>query len=170
AQGGKPRSTGIREHNIELALSCLICAKRRSRSPRFDTSPCTPVTFLPISFTAAANSGSRRPVTKTYAPSFANCFAVARPMPLLPPVMSVVFPSSLPITFSLVVFFAVLRRDDSSLPHDARLGAISVLRPSGHEAPCRWKLLSRPVGSPRRLCCILGSQSCGPAVRRFLPL
>src|SRR5882724_8475570 len=29
-----------------LPFSCLICAKRRSRSPAFDTSPCTPVTFL----------------------------------------------------------------------------------------------------------------------------
>src|SRR5439155_17320268 len=50
-----------------LPFSRLICAKRRSRSPRFDTSPCTPVTFLPISFTAAANSGSRRPVLEGYA-------------------------------------------------------------------------------------------------------
>ncbi len=72
------------------------CANRRSRSPRFDTSPCTPVTFLPISLTAAANSTSRRPVMKTWAPSFTNCFAVARPMPLLPPVTSALFPSSLP--------------------------------------------------------------------------
>src|SRR6266481_4593683 len=32
---------------------------------------------------------------KTYAPSFTNCFAVAKPMPLLPPVMSAIFPSSL---------------------------------------------------------------------------
>ena len=31
-----------------------------------------PVTFLPISFTAAANSRSRRPVMKTYAPSLTN--------------------------------------------------------------------------------------------------
>jgi hypothetical protein len=38
---------------------------------------------------------SRRPVMKTYAPSCTNCFAVARPMPLLPPVMSAIFPSSL---------------------------------------------------------------------------
>src|SRR5437588_3174133 len=84
-----------------LPFSCLICANRRSRSARFDTSPCTPVTFRPISLTAAANSGSRRPVTNTYAPSFTNSFAVARPMPLLPPVMSAIFPSSLPMFFSL---------------------------------------------------------------------
>src|SRR5215468_9634170 len=34
---------------------------------------------------------------KTYAPSFTNCFAVARPMPLLPPVTTAIFPSSLPM-------------------------------------------------------------------------
>src|SRR5256885_7657998 len=78
-----------------LPFSRLICAKRRSRSPRFDTSPCTPVTFLPISLAAVANSGSRRPVMKTSAPSFTNCCAVAIPMPLLPPVMRAIFPSSL---------------------------------------------------------------------------
>src|SRR5262245_13066483 len=80
-----------------------MCAKRRSRSPRFDTSPWTAVTLLPISFTAAANSGLRRPVMKTYAPSCTNCFAVARPMPLLPPVMRALFPSSFPMYVSLVV-------------------------------------------------------------------
>ena len=31
---------------------------------------------------------------KMYAPSLTNCFAVARPMPLLAPVMSAIFPSS----------------------------------------------------------------------------
>src|SRR6266850_3525472 len=69
-------------------------------TPRFDTSPCTPVTCLPISCAAPASSGSRRPVMNTYAPSFANCFAAARPMPLLPPVMSAILPSSLPVQAS----------------------------------------------------------------------
>src|SRR6266404_2703875 len=95
-----------------LPFSRLICANRRSRSPVFDTSPSTPVTFLPISFTAAANSGSRRPIMKTYAPSFTNSFAVARPMPLLPPVTSAIFPSSLPIYFSLLVILFLISCDD----------------------------------------------------------
>src|SRR4029077_12601004 len=99
-----------------LPFSRLICAKRRSRSPRFETSPCTPVTFLPISFTAAANSCSRRPVMKTYAPSFTNCFAVARPMPPLPPVTSAIFPSSLPIYFSFVGKFLVLHTNRTQVP------------------------------------------------------
>ena len=37
----------------------------------------------------------RRPVMKTYAPSATKRFAVARPMPLLPPVMRAIFPDSL---------------------------------------------------------------------------
>src|SRR5882762_4250194 len=56
-----------------------------------------PVTFLPISFTAAVNSGARRPVMKTFAPSSTNTLAVARPIPLLPPVTRAVFPSSFPM-------------------------------------------------------------------------
>src|SRR4029079_12820640 len=75
---------------------------RRSTSATFDTSPCTPVTLRPISVTAAANSAPPRPVMKTDAPSWTNCFAVARPMPLLPPVTSATFPSSLPIYSSLM--------------------------------------------------------------------
>src|SRR5215813_1234489 len=46
---------------------------------------------------------------KTYAPSFTNCFAVARPMPLLPPVTSAIFPSSLPTYFSSAVICSQLR-------------------------------------------------------------
>ena len=49
-------------------------------------SPCTPVTRPPICFTAASSASWRRPVTNTDAPSAANAFAVARPMPLVPPV------------------------------------------------------------------------------------
>src|SRR4030095_9349149 len=41
---------------------------------------------------------------KTYAPSFINSFAVASPMPLLPPVTSAIFPSSLLIYFSFAAF------------------------------------------------------------------
>src|SRR5277367_13268 len=37
---------------------------------------------------------------KTYAPSATNRCAVARPMPLLPPVITATFPSSLPIGLS----------------------------------------------------------------------
>src|SRR5437667_228100 len=57
---------------------------------------------------AAANSGSRRPVMKTYAPSVTNSLAVARPMPLLPPVTSAILPSSLPMYVFLGCHWLVL--------------------------------------------------------------
>src|SRR4029077_8398624 len=78
-----------------LPFSFLICAKSRSKSSNFDTSPCTPVTFDPTLFTASSSFVCERPVMNTYAPSFTNCCAAANPMPLLPPVMSATFPSSL---------------------------------------------------------------------------
>src|SRR5690349_11063882 len=82
-------------------FSRWIWANRRSRSPSFDTSPRTAVTLLPISLTAAASSGSRRPVMNTYAPAPTNSFAVARPIPLLPPVTSTILPSSFPMLLRL---------------------------------------------------------------------
>src|SRR5882672_3237818 len=80
----------------------------------------TLVTSFPISFTAAANSGSRRRVMKTYAPSFTNWFAVARGMPLLPPVTSAIFPSSL-LMYSLLSSKSD-RQDDSAEGGDPQPG------------------------------------------------
>jgi hypothetical protein len=40
--------------------------------------------------------GCRRPVTKTYAPSLTKRWAVARPIPAVPPVTSAIFPPSFP--------------------------------------------------------------------------
>jgi len=82
AQGATGVIPALANTLSSVPFSRWMCAKRRSRSPRFDTSPWTPATLLPISLIAAANSRSRRPVMKTYAPSLTNCFAVARPMPL----------------------------------------------------------------------------------------
>src|ERR1700722_7622209 len=78
-------------------FSLLICATIRSMSLELETSARTVVTLRPISWAAAANSASRRPVMKTYAPSATNSRAVARPIPLFPPVRRAPFPSSLPI-------------------------------------------------------------------------
>src|SRR5580692_12766323 len=77
-------------------FSRLICAKRLSKSSRFEESALTAVTWPLISFAAAFSSASRRPVTKTYAPSLTKRCAVARPIPAVPPVTSAIFPSSLP--------------------------------------------------------------------------
>src|SRR5690348_14056000 len=43
---------------------------------------------------------SRRPVMNTYAPLSTNRFAAARPIPMVPPVTSPIFPSSLPLFVS----------------------------------------------------------------------
>jgi hypothetical protein len=64
--------------------------------------PETPVTFLPISLTAVSNSVARRPVMKTYAPSPTNVFAVASPIPPLPPVMSESFLQACSRHFSFI--------------------------------------------------------------------
>ena len=75
-----------------LPLSCLICAKSRSRSARSLRHFERLLRCLPI---------ARRSVTKASAPSLTNCFVVARPIPLLPPVMSAIFPQAFPYIFSL---------------------------------------------------------------------
>src|SRR6266851_8595071 len=53
-----------------------------------------PETLLPIVFTASSSSFWRRPVMKTYAPSLTKSFAVANPIPSVPPVMTATLPSS----------------------------------------------------------------------------
>src|SRR6266481_5226404 len=58
-------------------------------------SPLMPETLLPIVFTASSSSFWRRPVMKTYAPSLTKSFAVANPIPSVPPVMTATLPSSL---------------------------------------------------------------------------
>src|ERR1700736_4939670 len=60
----------------------------------FVTSPRTPTAFPPTFFTAASSSSWRRPVMNTNAPSAAKRWAVASPIPLLPPVTTAVLPSS----------------------------------------------------------------------------
>src|SRR6266436_2694115 len=54
-----------------------------------------PETLLPIVFTASSSSFWRRPVMKTYAPSLTKSFAVANPIPSVPPVITATLPSSL---------------------------------------------------------------------------
>src|SRR6266446_244435 len=54
-----------------------------------------PETLLPIVFTASSSSFGRRPVMNTYAPSLTKSFAVANPIPSVPPVTTAILPSSL---------------------------------------------------------------------------
>src|SRR6266478_5845441 len=47
-----------------------------------------------MAFTASSSSFGRRPVMNTYAPSVTKSFAVANPIPSVPPVMTAILPSS----------------------------------------------------------------------------
>src|SRR5271167_3596532 len=70
----------------------------RSRSCRSPASPGTAIAFGPICATAATNASSRRPVMNTWAPSATKRWAVASPMPLLPPVMTATLPAKAGMT------------------------------------------------------------------------
>src|SRR5580658_6900915 len=64
-------------------------------SCRLETSPRTPTTLLPRAFTAPSSSFWRRPVIKTKAPSSTKRFAMAKPIPMVPPVITAIFPCNL---------------------------------------------------------------------------
>src|SRR5215469_15856730 len=66
-----------------------------SRSLPTETSAFTDNTPFPIVFTASSRVFWLRPEMTTRAPSSCKRFAVARPMPLLPPVTTATFPSNL---------------------------------------------------------------------------
>jgi hypothetical protein len=53
AEGGEARDTGVGEDNVELALLPFDLCEEPMEIAKVDTSPFTPVTFFPISFTAA---------------------------------------------------------------------------------------------------------------------
>src|SRR6185369_6917147 len=71
-------------------------------SASFDMSARTPLTLPPTVLTAASSSFCRRPVMKTDAPSAAKCLAVARPIPLVPPVTTTTLFSNLPLIVCLL--------------------------------------------------------------------
>src|SRR6266545_4023716 len=81
------------------------------------------VTCCPLSFAAASSSRCRRPVMKTCAPSATNRCAVARPMPLVPPVMTATLPANFRMmSFSTLStshqgFHAQETRDDAEGEH-----------------------------------------------------
>src|ERR1700722_1307380 len=86
-------------HNTSIApFCCLTVSNSRSRSSRSAESPCTPVTFRPISSTASSSASCRRPEMKTCAPSSTNSLAPASAIPLVPPVITATLPSSFPTT------------------------------------------------------------------------
>src|SRR5579859_605868 len=89
-------------------------------------SPATVVTFLPIKAAASLSSFSRRPVITTCAPSSTKRLAVAKPIPLLPPVITAIFPANccpwlLLICFLLLFFVVSLLNLRPKLLHNHRL-------------------------------------------------
>src|SRR5579871_452757 len=97
-------------------------------------SPVTVVTFLPIKAAASFSSFSRRPVITTCAPSSTKRLAVAKPIPLLPPVMTATLPSSVfMIIFPSLCGPGTRDRAGSQLRQAAVNGDLTA----GHEAAVR---------------------------------
>src|SRR5580704_14973825 len=80
---------------------------------------------------ASFSSFSRRPVITTCAPSSTKRLAVAKPIPLLPPVMTATLPSSV---FMSLVFRCVF---SISCKSDLRQAAVDGDLAAGHEAAVR---------------------------------
>src|SRR5579871_6546940 len=97
-------------------------------------SPVTVVTFLPIKAAASFNSFSRRPVITTCAPSSTKRLAVAKPIPLLPPVMTATLPSSFFMTFILRCAWA---RHGATQGSELCEAAVDGDFAGGHEAAVR---------------------------------
>ena len=80
AQRRTHRKACIRKNNVDLTICFFTVSYKRSRSDRCATSPCTAVTFFPISPTALSNGFFRRPVINTWSiPSSTKRFAVENP-------------------------------------------------------------------------------------------
>src|ERR1700681_2345538 len=74
---------------------------------------------------------------KTYAPSLANSFAVANPIPSVPPVMTAVLPSSfLVMPFSVIVELELLLEFEHRLPN-ACLATSEYSRRYLHRTSCK---------------------------------
>src|SRR3984893_4663825 len=107
-------------------------------------SPCTPETLLPIAFTASSSSFWRRPVMKTYAPSLTNSFAVANPIPSVPPVMRAI----LSLSFLNIPFLRCCRVVTNS---HAPMRFVPVLSPSGTIQCAEQTALG--IGTAHHDCC-----------------
>src|SRR5438093_522748 len=103
AEGGILRNTGIREHNVEPALLPFDLCEEAIQIAK----------VRHVSWYAGYVSSDvlyRRSQLRTTAPRYEDVCAFVhkllrrrKPMPPLPPVISAIFPSSLPMYFSLLV-------------------------------------------------------------------
>src|SRR5580704_15171667 len=89
---------------------------------------------------ASFSSFSRRPVITTWAPSSTKRLAVAKPIPLLPPVMTATLPSSFFMIFcpSFCVVFVLKFEKHGTVPgSELRKAAVNGDLAAGHEAAVR---------------------------------
>src|SRR6266581_4622994 len=98
---GKLRNSGIREHNIDLALLPLDLCEKAIKIVELRHVALYAADIFPDFPYRRSQLWLPRPVMKMYAPSFTSRLAVARPIPPLPPVMSAIFlsrsPSDVPL-------------------------------------------------------------------------
>jgi hypothetical protein len=101
AQRCKITDAGFGEQDIKRALVGFNGREKSVEVSSLETSPWIPFTPGPIALTAASSWVFLRPKIYTNAPSATNFFADARPMPVVPPVITAILPSSLPIEVSI---------------------------------------------------------------------
>src|ERR1700677_4192002 len=77
--------------------------------------------FLLMNAGASFSSFSRRPVITTYAPSSTKRLAVAKPIPLLPPVTTAIFPANFCPSLLLICFFLFLVFSLFTTPYGLRI-------------------------------------------------
>jgi hypothetical protein len=92
--GGELAASSIGKQDIDMAMLLLdLCVELievcEVAGVGLDTGRTGPDLFK-----ASSSTSLRRPVMMTFAPSETKRFAVARPIPLVPPVTSAIFPSS----------------------------------------------------------------------------
>src|SRR5437899_3143364 len=101
AKGAKVTIPAFTNNTSILPSVCETSAYSLSTSVSLATSACTATTPFPIVLTASSSVFLLRPEMATLAPSSCKRLAVASPMPLLPPVTTATFPSSLFMSVSL---------------------------------------------------------------------
>src|SRR6266571_4482205 len=94
-----PRGACSSATALAMTVSSLPCLaftslSSASISVRLDASALAPKLRGPISSTALSSRSCWRPVTTTVAPCATNSLAIAKPIPVVPPVTTATFPSS----------------------------------------------------------------------------
>jgi hypothetical protein len=92
------QQAGIRKKYVNATAFGFDCGVQTIKVVRLGIIAAHRSNDLPIYWTAHESSGCRRPKINTYALSSTNRLAVLSPIPLLPPVITAVFPRNLFMT------------------------------------------------------------------------